>query len=527
MKILQIGDHSWNADLDLPDDLEWLYCPSHEVDSFLADLRQTELEKLLAKQAPSQDTVEMPTVRLHFDGILLTSEVAESSLEGLVDTVEAYALFHLPGLTFTSFNRFGIFKRKVLTELPVEAGPQETMQFLYLNLFESQYGAKLKIPDIDPNPNFDGQVYYEGHVAACFEGNFGEDYQSLFTYRYNLSSFPVSLELWQEYIKEGDCQIEIEIVPFVRGSLYEMLPPIRLREDDMVEPYVLEANETVGFYAVTIFAKGQGLLKFGPMHWRYSRMGLGRFVLGGQRFNDQKRQELIYYFNPGDLKPPLNVYFSGFRAAEGFEGFFMMKSFKAPFILIGDPRLEGGGFYSGSQELEDQMRRAIKDSLDYLGFDSHQMILSGLSMGTYGALYYASDFNPYGVVIGKPFANVGDVALGMKLKRPYEFETIGDVLRNIEGGIDQGSVERLNQRFWDRFDQSEFPSTKFAIAYMEQDDYDGTATEKLLENLSDKGAHIYTKGYEGRHNDNSPAINRWFKRQYRNMLKEGFDRHDN
>ncbi|MGC4432596.1 accessory Sec system protein Asp2, partial [Streptococcus suis] len=69
-----------------------------------------------------------------------------------------------------------------------------------------------------------------------------------------------------------------------------------------------------------VYAKGAGKLSIGALHWRYSRMGLGRFVLGGKRIADSKRQELFYYFNPGDMKPPLNVYFSGFRGAEGFEG---------------------------------------------------------------------------------------------------------------------------------------------------------------------------------------------------------------
>ena len=44
--------------------------------------------------------------------------------------------------------------------------------------------------------------------------------------------------------------------------------------------------------------------------------------MGGQRFTDEKRDEFIHYFNPGDMKPPLNVYFSGYRPAEGFEGYF-------------------------------------------------------------------------------------------------------------------------------------------------------------------------------------------------------------
>ena len=33
------------------------------------------------------------------------------------------------------------------------------------------------------------------------------------------------------------------------------------------------------------------------------------------------------------MKPPLNVYFSGYRTAEGFEGYYMMKRMNAPFYL--------------------------------------------------------------------------------------------------------------------------------------------------------------------------------------------------
>ncbi|MBM7643488.1 accessory Sec system protein Asp2 [Streptococcus loxodontisalivarius] len=525
MKILQIGEQDWTADLELPDKLEWLYCHSYNIESLLEDLEKQEIEKILAKLPEPPEDGKLPKVTLRFDAVLLTDEVDESRLEPLVDTIEAYTLFHLSDLKFNSFNRYGIFRRKVLKELPFNGNRQEITDFLYMNLFGGQYGAKLKVPDIDVNPQFTGKVHYEGHVATCFQGDFGQDFQPLFTYRYNLQAFSMGIELWQEYIKEGDNQIYIEIIPMRKGSLYDLTEPIILTEEDMQEPYVLQPDESIGYYSISVFAKGQGQLKFGPMHWRYSRMGLGKFILGGNRYNDSKRQEFIYYFNPGDLKPPLTVYFSGFRGAEGFEGFYMMKSLKTPFMLIGDPRLEGGGFYSGTEELEENVIKVIQDSLNYLGFEKNQLILSGLSMGTFGALYNASAFDPYGIVVGKPFANVGDVALGMKLKRPYEFETIGDMLRNIEGDIDQAAIDRLNQRFWNRFDKSDFPSTNFAIAFMEQDDYDGTATEKLVDHLSDKGAHIFTKGYEGRHNDNSRAINRWFMRQYVNMLQEGFDRH--
>lgn len=523
MKILQIGSESWADQVEkLPENMTWLCCQASEISDFLEQLKAEALAKLPA----SEDKDKPAKVRLRFDGVLLTEQVAEAELTPLMASIEAYGLFHVSGLSFEKKEDQGIFRRKQLRELPFASSIEESITFLNLTLFESQYGAKLKVPDIDVNPNFTGRVSYDGHVAVNFEGDFGQDFQPLFAFRYNLSTVPVALELWLEYIKQaGDCQIQLEIIPMRAGSLYDLLPSLILSEEELKEPYVLESYQTeIGFYAVTVQARGSGKLSFGPLHWRYSRQGLGRFVLGGERLTDEKRQELIYYFNPGDMKPPMTVYFSGYRSAEGFEGFGIMKSLKSPFMLIGDPRLEGGAFYLGSDELEGKIEEVIQESLDYLGFSSDQLILSGLSMGTYGALYYASRFNPYGVVVGKPFTNLGDTAAGLKLKRPDEFETSADVLLNASGGLSQEHIERLNQKFWTRFDESQFLKTNFAIAYMENDDYDNQATKLLIENLSKKGAHIYAKGYEGRHNDNSQAINKWFMRQYVNLLEEGFGR---
>ena len=53
------------------------------------------------------------------------------------------------------------------------------------------------------------------------------------------------------------------------------------------------------------------------------------------------------------------MYFSGYRP-EGFEGYFMMNKMNAPFILIGDPRLEGGSFYLGSETFEQGIINVIQ-----------------------------------------------------------------------------------------------------------------------------------------------------------------------
>lgn len=54
----------------------------------------------------------------------------------------------------------------------------------------------------------------------------------------------------------------------------------------------------------------------------------------------------------------------------------------------------------GSMELERQLIEIIQRYLQELHFTSDQLILSGLSMGTYGALYYASELSPGYVIVG-------------------------------------------------------------------------------------------------------------------------------
>ena len=96
----------------------------------------------------------------------------------------------------------------------------------------------------------------------------------------------------------------------------------------------------------------------------------------------------------------------------------MMKSLGCPFLLFSDPRLEGGAFYLGSDELEGKLKATIQYYLDYLGLTSKDLILSGLSMGTFPSLYYGATFEPHAVILGKPLANLGTIASRGRLDAP-------------------------------------------------------------------------------------------------------------
>ena len=266
------------------------------------------------------------------------------------------------------------------------------------------------------------------------------------------------------------------------------------------------------------------MLTIGALHKRLSHGPLGGMTVGAQTLRDHKRQEVFAYFHPGDMKPPLNIYFSGYRPAEGFEGFGMMRAMGSPFILFSDPRLEGGSFYMGSEELENQITAFIDHHLHSLGFGPEEMNFSGLSMGTFGALYYGALYCPHAILVGKPIVNLGDVAANLKFRRPDEFGTSLDMMQLIIGQVSQEGIDQLNQRFWDRFKQADFKDTILALAYMRDDDYDKQAYPDILETLYELPVRIISTSRAGRHNDASAPIIEWFMTQYNEIMERDFGR---
>ena len=256
MKILQIGSQDWSKGKELPADLEWLYTSAEGITDLLQDLNDAALAKIPAEKLAEMG--ENPKVPLYFTGILVTDSLSEKQLEPLMDTIEAYAVFMTENVEIFDITPTGFYRRKVMSYLPIQGSQEELLAFLHMNLFSGQYGAKLKIPEIDVNPNFTGQVDYEGNVGVTYTGDFGEDFQPLLTFRYNLSTFPMSLEIWLEYIKNGDCELRLELDLIRKGSLADVFEKQILSEEEMKEPYVLTRRREVGFYSVSVSAIGTG-----------------------------------------------------------------------------------------------------------------------------------------------------------------------------------------------------------------------------------------------------------------------------
>lgn len=395
------------------------------------------------------------------------------------------------------------------------------------NYFSGSYGEKFNSQYMSVAQGFRGRVQWRGLEGVSLEGDYGNELTQIVFWRNNVPiDIGQAVDFWLEYIKDDTVEISLEITLF--WFKYVTVPETQevytFSENELKDIVCIDnkgKNRKLAF--VSLKAKGQGHLTVVALHDRHSRRGQGCFVPGGKRAVTSQREEVFYYFDPGNLKPPLNVYFSGYKTKEGYEGYYMMRKMEHPFLLITESRLEGGSFYIGSAEYENIIEQVIRQTMSVLGFQNSEVILSGLSMGSFGALYYGCRIHPNTILLGKPLASLGDVANNERYKCPAGSHSWLDVLHKAAGNLNQEAVQRLNDKFWDAFDHTDWSGTRFAVAYMIEDELDGNAYGNLQSHLRGHGARIYGKGLHGRHNDNSGGIISWFVNQYREIIERDFD----
>lgn len=505
-KILQIGIDNWAHHYEIPENMDWYYfCPN----SSLALRKMMEMDSIT-----------------NFHAILIEDGQYLSDLLPFIHHVEPYTLFYDQEFKASDSVIFDLLKQRCAQAVDFSV-PQQLLNDLSTSLFSGGYGDKLTPSSIQIHPSFGGSISYQGFEHVTLEGEFGDIFSQLAYWSYNtMVSKNLPIELWLEYEKQGNCELRLVIRKIWSGSVDEIFEEILVTEKDLEQALIMENKDGDCYLAISVEARGQGIIKIGSLHQRWSRKQFGKFVLGGNILHDSKRDEINYFFHPGDFKPPLAVYFSGFRPAEGFEGYFMMKNLGCPFLLFSDPRLEGGAFYLGSEELENKIKETIQYYLDYLGLTSKDLILSGLSMGTFPSLYYGAVFEPHAVIVGKPLANVGTIARRGRLEAPGVFNTSFDVLRHQTGGVSSQNMEDLDQTFWNNFKKADFSNTTFGLSYMKDEDMDSRAYDQLVEHLCHTGAKILSKGTSGRHNDDTGTNVTWFLHFYNMILEEDFKRRD-
>lgn len=406
--------------------------------------------------------------------------------------------------------------------------PDSVAETINTCFFGGQDGYRLQPSAFTIAPNFSGDVRQAGQVYHELSGNFGD--------QWHLAAYP-NYAQWVPANIQDAILVEFErlnnnvhikaVLNQYDTNTNEFLRVDELVDDDLRSGFLVKGGKSGCNVQLLIYIGGSGSLRIGQFHLRRSRAPFGEFLLNDHRLmdTDGMNTDVSVYFDAGDLKPPLSVYFSGYRSAEGFEGNYMMRNFGTPFLLFADSRLEGGAFYLGSSALQDQIVDVIQRTLKRLHFKPSDLLLSGLSMGTFGALYYGAKLAPNAIVVGKPLVNIGTIADGTQLRRESsEFATSLDMLTMYEGSLKRS--KELNQRFWEVFKKGDFSHTTFVFAYMLNDDYDPKAFQKIRSFLKENepNARILSKGLPGRHNDDTNGIVIWFVMQYRHLLHQQYGR---
>lgn len=455
--------------------------------------------------------------------ILLEPPLADD-IRFLKPRVPAYTLFY----TDMQMNKDSTVQEFLSVKMAEFLPPSEVHSFLEEapEIYHTRnYGAKLKLGEAMPAEGSDTlSVTVRGNDEIHYKGVFGLTYTPILTYLYNIVlKKDTEIELFQEY----DCSENASLVL----SVHETFSGNTQAEGEVYD-FPLKDHPIIRFRGhfpesilyICILAKGYGEASLGSCHYRDSHRGKYLFLPGGKRLCSGRGEETFWYFNPGDRKPPLGIYFSGYRTREGFEGLHMMSSLSCPFLLFQDPRIEGGCFYMGSPDYENNIVSVIRKAADFLHFIDEETVFSGISMGSTGALYYATFFHPSAVLLGKPLINIGNIALNERFIRYGGFPTSLDTVMHLTGKADPEHARLLNRKMWDRIDSAHFEGTDFAISYMKDDDYDPTAYPDFLHHMAGQDIKIYGKGNPGRHNDNTTAIVNWFMARFQHILKENFGR---
>lgn len=451
--VLYVGDDDWTTKYSIPDNIEFEVYESDE----------------------SELTANRPARKL-MDLVILDRDITLSEEKAFTKFTRGYCLFATENVQMLNSATSRYFKARMGQYL-YTGDVQYFLAHEVRNYYPNPYGEKFNPAKLAVSDSFTGRVACDGNYNLVLDGEFGENFSQIAYWRYNIPVFEGQcIDMYLEYEKTGDVEIKLRLFQFYYGSIGDIKQVWEFDEEQLQDVFRIDNESDQGPVFVSILARGTGSLNIISLHDRHSRRGHGFFLPGGERLVSSKGEEVFVYFEKGDMKPPLAVYFSGYRTQEGFEGYYMMRGFGCPFILVTDPRSEGGAFYLGDSEFEQMITDYVTDKLDELGL------------------------------------------------RAGGFATSLDILMKNYDNLSDEAIEQLNNRMWDRFDSADWSQTKFIISYLYEDDYDPDGYPSILSHLKSSGVEVYGKGSHGRHTDNSANVMAWFKSQYNNLLHDDFSR---
>lgn len=502
MRVLQLGTNNWEEQYKIDKDLEWQFNNFNATDNSSDKTSQNYDVVIVTEKVnlTSKDWEKLKTVVLPYH-VLYKAELLEQ-----LDKAEKDFL-------------------KSLSAKKIVEDPQTLINKLKGRFFSGQSGMRIFPTELMLNSQFISEFEYPDAAHLKLKLNTENDWVNIGTYKPGIFIDPNKLiNFWLSVKKNNfDVRMRVFVRDFSADGDVKNQRIIDLKsygKDDYFSQ--IEMSKKYRSVAISLEVKGSGEIVIGPLHSRWGRDGFGTFMNGGKRIiNPINRDDIAYLFNKGDLKPPLNVYFSGAREKEGFEAFYLFRRLKKPSLLFTDMRLSVGSFYVDKDKfMEHEIIKTIRQKMKELCFDNSQVIVNGISMGTYPAIKYGAKLRPYAINVAKPIINLGYVASRAALERPDDFDTIFDIDSTLISDLTKSNLKKLDQQFWKEFNQFDLSKTRLFLGYMEDDDYDDQAINRLKESNAVKNSLQFTiKGFPGRHNDD-PRVVSWFMSRLSELLKE-------
>lgn len=309
MPVVQLGGQPVVQPAALAADYQWCYFPDREQDRRMPNTLRTPAGYLLPfwRNAlfllPLDDGTtwrNLDLLKLLPANHILYDDAAELS-------PEVQALFELKGAFAVNMN-----------------DPATLTNTINRDWFPGQDSFKLDHGSLRVLGTFEGTVHRFGRYHLQLTGNFGQAFQP-------------------ECQASDDVLVRYQLT-LINQTTDQPIHTLTFNPADYPTGKTLHLGDIDYYYTLSVLAMGQGQLDIGLVHISRGRERFGSLFPGGQFHHvpGSLNENFYSYFDAGDMRPPLNVYFSGFNMSDHFEGNFMMERFGAPFLLVSDPRLNGG-----------------------------------------------------------------------------------------------------------------------------------------------------------------------------------------
>lgn len=393
--------------------------------------------------------------------------------------------------------------------------PEAIQQRLQEDFHFDQIGFSTRFSEQQfiPMPPTGSHFKREGRFSAQFSGDFGTTWQQIGTLNTFVDDLMPHVEnmVWLDYAQTETVAVQVQFI-FYKDNQIQAVQT--LTGDELRQQQAIGGIADYQDYQILIFAKGTGKLDLHVLHQRRSRHGLGTLLPGDERQMTHDQEEVLSYFNPGDRQAPLIVNFSGIRLhVDGFEMRGPLNELGTPYLLFSDVRMQGGAFHIGSETYEQKIVEIIKKAMKTLDLKPEDVILTGYSMGSFPAMYYAADIKPHALVVAKPLISLGTLTGNAEFPREVNQDWTLDVRRFLAGRMHPDDTDMLDNTLWQHIENVDWSKITVALFTLKQDEYDGQSLPKLLSFFEANKTPLIHVQEEGTHTAKIPEMIAFIKAQ--------------